>query len=121
MMYFDQDILGIMSYDWPSRFYKLNRRYNWNARALRNEKATKRSLDSGVCVEHFKNGAYNMDLGTGRAELYTYWHDYRRIAPSSAVRHIRGSGSPVVPWTWEVGTGRSLGPANKQTNEIASL
>jgi hypothetical protein len=29
MLYYDQDILEIMSYDWPNRFTKLEHRYNW--------------------------------------------------------------------------------------------
>lgn len=115
MAYYDQDIMNIMSFDWPERFFVLPRRFNWRWRPGRDVPPEEWGAEAGVCVEHFAN----RDFGVGgsssvsRAPLWEYWRHYRRIYPAGAVserRLERGSGAPAVPWEWEPGVGRSIGP-----------
>jgi hypothetical protein len=110
-----QDIIGITSYDWPERFYKLDARYNWRWQSGRDFSPATWGSEPGICVEHFTNGGFGdkCDGGNGRGSLVAYWRDYRRIAPGSAPHKVRGSGRPLVPWHWEYGKGRSLGPLRK--------
>ena len=110
MIYYDQDIMNIASYDWPHRFYKLHRKYNWRWKLGRDFQPSAWGAEPGICVEHFSNGDFGVDVGTGRAALFEYWRDYRRIAPGTAKRLDRGPGTPKVPWNWAIGSGMSLGP-----------
>lgn len=109
-----QDIMGIASYDWPERFYKLSQAFNWRWKLGRDFSPSVWGSEPGVCVEHFSNSDFNVEVGQGRATLFQYWRDYRRVAPASAVRRERDIGAPHVRWDWEIGSGRSLGPLKKK-------
>lgn len=111
MMYYDQDIMGITSYDWPHRFFKVPRVYNWRWRPGRDFNVATWGADSGICIEHFSHADYGDDEGQGRSALFSYWRDYRRVWPgeSASVRRVRPLVAPAAPWDWEYGSGRSLG------------
>lgn len=113
MVYYDQDIMGIASYDWPARFYKLSRRFNWRWKLGRDFSASSWGSEAGICVEHYTNGDFRAEPGQGRSTLFQYWRDYRRVAPGAAPRPERDAGAPAVPWAWEWGTGNSIGPKSK--------
>jgi hypothetical protein len=95
MLYYDQDILEIMSYDWPHRFTKLEHRYDW-IWVPDDAKSLGAHGSSPICIEHFASGLISGYRDKTHAGLFAYWRDSRRIADSRQLAKRRVRSVPII-------------------------
>jgi hypothetical protein len=92
-----QDILNVMSFDWPQRFFSMSTSWNY---VVDRELATDWG-DKTICVEHYTNRAFT-DTGL-RSGLFKYWRDYRRAVGLAGMKQREVRSKP--PQSLRTGTG----------------